>query len=119
VFWCVSKRFLASGNERLFVQVRELAELCNISSVESEMTMSDSQGLAKSARFGYQLCVLYVPVAPLLSVAGFRTSICAVLYRTESVWSAAAVMALLNVFFYLRNGHVLELSVLFVVLNIP
>jgi uncharacterized membrane protein len=111
----------AEWYERLFDAVRDGQTLQHIAQLKSEMTIAIRQGLQEICKVqGITVVLLFLFAPPLLSWLGISHFYLPLFYiDLIGVSLQMLLMALLNVFFYLdKRAIVLELSVLFVVLNI-
>ena len=111
----------AEWYERLFDAVRDGQTLQHIAQLKSEMTIAIRQGLQEICKVqGITVVLLFLFAPTLLSWLGISHFYLPLFYiDLIGVSLQMLLMALLNVFFYLdKRAIVLELSVLFVVLNI-
>ncbi len=111
----------AEWYERLFEAVREGQTLQHIAQLKSEMTVAIRQGLQEICKVqGITVVLLFLFAPKLLEWLGISHFYLPLFYiDLIGVSFQMLLMALLNVFFYLdKRAIVLELSALFVVLNI-
>jgi len=111
----------AEWYERLFDAVREGQTLQHIAQLKSEMTIAIRQGLQEICKVqGITVVLLFLFAPKLLTWLGISHFYLPLLYiDLIGVSFQMLLMALLNVFFYLdKRAIVLELSALFVLLNI-
>ena len=111
----------AEWYERLFDAVREGQTLQHIQQLKSEMTIAIRQGLQEICKVqGITVVLLFLFAPKLLEWLGISHFYLPLFYiDLIGVSFQMLLMALLNVFFYLdKRAIVLELSALFVLLNI-
>ncbi|GGD05835.1 exopolysaccharide Pel transporter PelG [Halopseudomonas salina] len=111
----------AEWYERLFDAVREGQTLQHIQQLKSEMTVAIRQGLQEICKVqGITVVLLFLFAPKLLEWLGISHFYLPLFYiDLIGVSFQLLLMALLNVFFYLdKRAIVLELSALFVLLNI-
>ena len=111
----------AEWYERLFDAVREGQTLQHIAQLKSEMTIAIRQGLQEICKVqGITVVLLFLFAPKLLEWLGISHFYLPLFYiDLIGVSFQMLLMALLNVFFYLdKRAIVLELSALFVLLNI-
>lgn len=111
----------AEWYERLFEAVREGQTLQHIAQLKSEMTVAIRQGLQEICKVqGITVVLLFLFAPKLLEWLGISHFYLPLFYiDLIGVSFQMLLMALLNVFFYLdKRAIVLELSALFVLLNI-
>ncbi|MBQ0778332.1 MAG: exopolysaccharide Pel transporter PelG [Pseudomonas sp.] len=111
----------AEWYERLFDAVREGQTLQHIAQLKSEMTVAIRQGLQEICKVqGITVVLLFLFAPKLLEWLGISHFYLPLFYiDLIGVSLQMLLMALLNVFFYLdKRAIVLELSALFVLLNI-